>query len=180
MPKKITIPEAELFNEATGEFTYVKGQTITLEHSLVSISKWEAKWKKSYISVGPETPEEFLDYLRCMTITQNVDPNLYLTLPPLTLKEIQEYMEDPACATTFSNAGGPKNKEIITAEIIYFWMSEHNISMECQKWHINRLLALIQVCAIKRGDQKKMSRSAIMNQNRSLNEQRKKALKTKG
>ncbi len=180
MAKKIYVPDAELFNETTLEFTTVKGQTISIEHSLVSISKWESIWKKSFINTTNYTPEEYLSYIKCMTITQNVNPRIYDVLTIDNLKEIQAYIDDPMTATTFSQQNGRRGHEIITSELIYYWMTQYRIPWECQKWHINRLLTLINICAIKNGDAKKMSDSQIAAQNRALNAQRRKALGSKG
>jgi len=180
MAKKIYVPDAELFNEKTLEFITVKGQTISIEHSLVSISKWESIWKKSFINAGKYTPEEYLSYIKCMTITQNVNPRIYDVLTIENLKEIQDYIDDPMTATTFTQEGNRRAHEVITSELIYCWMTMYGIPWECQKWHINRLLTLINVCAIKNGDTKKMSKNQIAAQNSAINAQRRKMLGSKG
>lgn len=176
MPKKITIPRREFFNEQTCEFVYTDEQTLTLEHSLVSISKWESKWKKSYITEGPATLEEELDYIRCMTITQNVNEKTYYNLTQENLEEIKAYIEDPMTATTFREEKQAFKKEKITSEIIYHWMITYDIPFECQKWHLNRLLTLIRVRAIQNAPSKKMS----MEERKALNEMRRKSRGTRG
>ena len=177
----IHIDKGELYNEKTEEFIKIKDQTILLEHSLVSVSKWESKWQKAFLGGEKKTNEEMLDYIRCMTITQNVDPIIYKMISNEDLERIVKYIEAPMTATWFNEAPGAKiNKEVITAEIIYYWMITFNIPVEFQKWHLNRLLTLIKVCSIKNTPKNKMKRSEILNQNRALNQARKKSLHTKG
>lgn len=180
----IKVPAQEFFDENSQEFIETKETTLTMEHSLISISKWEAKWKKSYFAEEPKkTTEEVLDYLRCMTITpQNVDPLVYRSLSKENLKRITEYIDDPMTATTIHEVKRPgARKETVTSELVYYWMIAQNIPIEFEKWHINRLLTLIKVCAIKNDpNPKKMSRNAIMRQNRALNQARKARLHTRG
>lgn len=177
---RITIPAQELYDETSQEFIYMKEQTLEMEHSLVSLSKWESKWHKPFLGANKKTSEEILDYVRCMTLTKNVDPSVYKFLTAANLKDIQSYIDDPMTATTFSNHGSGNSGEIITSEIIYYWMISSDIPFECQKWHLNRLIALIRVCSDKNKSPKKMSKKAIMNQNADLNAARRKQLNTKG
>ena len=176
---KIVVPGLELYDESKEEFIEIKGQTIALEHSLVSISKWESKWKIPFLNNQNMTPEQILDYVRCMTITQNVDPLLYTNLTQAHLDAIRKYIDDPMTATWF-NETKKVNHEIITSELIYYWMIESNVPMECQKWHLNRLLTLIKVVNDKRQPKKKMSRRDIYKQNAALNAARKARLHTHG
>ena len=167
---QITIPAGELWDEAREEIITVESCTIALEHSLVSLSKWESKWHKPFLSDKQKTQEESLDYIRCMTITQNVPWYVYHLMTETNIKAINEYIDNPMTATTFSRQENKKqNRSIITAEIIYYWMIAFNIPQEYQKWHLNKLLTLIQVCDIKNQPEKKMSKREIMNQHRSLN-----------
>ena len=178
---RIVIPESELFNEQTGEFISVKKQTLQLEHSLVSLSKWESKWHKPFLGKEDKTFDETIDYIRCMTLSQNIDPNIYTFLTQENIKEINDYIGDPMTATTFSDDGnGRNNREIITSELIYYWMVALNIPFECQKWHLNRLLTLIRVCNIKNQPPKKRSQGQIMSRNAALNAARRKQLNSKG
>lgn len=178
---EVIIPETEYFNESTNEFINTKSQKLQLEHSLVSLYKWESKWNKSFISTDEKTTEETFDYIRCMTLTQNVDPDVYNNIPPDVLDTIRKYIEAPMTATTFNEKNVSKGKrEIITAEIIYYWMIAAQIPFECQKWHLNKLFTLIKVCNIKNAPDKKMSRQDILNKNRALNAERRKRLQTKG
>lgn len=178
---EITIPSQELWNEITQEFIITKEYTIRLEHSLVSISKWESKWHKPYLSNAPKSTEEVIDYIRCMTLTQNVDPDAYYSLSAENLSQINEYIKNPMTATWFSKGqGGGIDGEVVTSELIYYWMITLHIPTEFQKWHINRLLTLIRVCNIKSQPQKKMSTREIIERNKKLNEMRKQQLKTKG
>lgn len=181
---EITVPatKLELFDERTCQFINVniKETTLRLEHSLVSISKWESKWCKPFISKQKHTFEESLDYVKCMTITQNVDPEVYKYIKPEDFKRISEYIEAPMTATYIREIKGKTNREQPTSELIYYWMISLNIPFECQKWHLNRLLTLIRVCSFKNQPPKKMSKAEMLAQNDAINEQRLKQLKTKG
>lgn len=179
---RITIPADEQWDEEKEEFvSFRKEQTLQLEHSLVSISKWERKWHKPFLGKQEKTYEETIDYVKCMTLTQNVDPDVYNHLSKDNIKEIDEYITNPMTATTFSEEkGGKASREIVTAELIYYWMITLNIPPEYQKWHLNSLLTLIRVCNIKNAPPKKRSRRDIMSQNAALNAARRKQLNTKG
>lgn len=178
----IIVPAVEMFNEETNEFLISKKeQTLQLEHSLVSLSKWESKWCKAFLSKEEKTFEETLDYVKCMTITQNVDPEVYNRLTRSNIDEIYKYIESPMTATTFyNNQQKGIAKETVTSELIYYWMISLNIPMECQKWHLNRLLTLIRVCNVKNAPPKKMSRREIMSRNAALNAARRKQYGTNG
>ena len=177
---EITVPGKELFDEKKNEFVYLKPTTLTLEHSLISLSKWESKWKKPFLSSDKSLPET-LDYIRCMTITQNVQPDIYNYLSKENINDVTAYIEDPMTATSIKDNRPQKaNKEIITAELIYYWMVTLNIPFECQKWHLNKLLTLIDICSIKNQPSKKMSKNEILRQNRELNAARRAKYKTRG
>lgn len=178
---QITIPGIELWDEEHEEFVSTKETTLRLEHSLVSLSKWESKWNKVFLDKKDKTREETIDYIRCMTITQNVDPNVYKYLSDKNIQEINNYISAPMTATYFSEDKTKSNNgEQVTSELIYYWMISLNIPMECQKWHLNRLLTLIKVCNIKNQPPKKMSKREIMSRNAALNAQRRAKLHTKG
>lgn len=178
---QITIPAIELFDEEKQEFINVKERTLQLEHSLVSLSKWESKWCKPFLSNHEKTNEETIDYIKCMTITQNVDPQVYNCLTAENFKQINDYIQAPMTATTFSeDKNGKGGKEIVTAELIYYWMISLNIPSRFEKWHLNRLLTLIRVCNIKNEPPKKRSKRDIMSRNAALNAARKKQLNTRG
>ena len=179
---QITVPAVELWDESKQEFVIFKEQTLQLEHSLVSLSKWESKWNKAFLSSRAKTNEETIDYVRCMTITKNVDPMIYNFLTNDNISEINQYIEAPMTATYISDDGSNKstNRETVTAELIYYWMIAYNIPFECQKWHLNRLLTLIRVCNVKNSPPKKMSKSDIMRRNAQLNAERRAQLHSKG
>lgn len=171
---QITIPAFSYFDEEREEFIDVpKDTTIQLEHSLKSIAKWEAKWRKPFIGnsrTPPKTREELIDYIRCMTLTQNVDPLVYTGINNSLMQEITDYLESPMTATWFSEESNKKpSSEIITAEIIYYWMVSLKIPFECEKWHLNRLITLIRVCSIKNQPPKKMSPKQALSNRRALN-----------
>lgn len=172
---EITIPKQEYFDENHCEFVYVPEQHLTLEHSLVSLSKWESKWHKPFLQDEPKTIEESLDYIRCMTINKNVNPLAYRGITPALLMQINDYIDAPMTATWFSKEQSKGSKsEVITSELIYYWMIALQIPVEFEKWHLNRLITLIKVCNIKNAPPKKMSRREIMERNRRLNAARKK------
>lgn len=174
---EITIPKQEYFDESCGEFVYVPEQHLTLEHSLVSLSKWESKWHKPFLQEESKTIEESLDYIRCMTINKNVNPLAYRGITPALFKQINDYIDAPMTATWFSKEQSKGSKsEVITSELIYYWMIALQIPVEFEKWHLNRLITLIKVCNIKNAPPKKMSRREIMERNRRLNAARKKKL----
>lgn len=179
---QITIPARDdLWDESKGEFVTSKEQKLVLEHSLVSLSKWESKWCKPFLSKQDKTTEETIDYIRCMTLTQNVNPEIYNFLTDDNIRNVNAYIEAPMTATWFSNSNsGKQNHEQITAELVYYWMIALNIPFECQKWHLNRLLTLIRVCEIKNSPPKKMSRREILSRNAALNMARRKQLNSKG
>ena len=181
---ELLIEEKELYDEYNEEFIYVPERKLKLEHSLVSISKWESKWKKPFLKPNYVfTKDEFLDYIRCMTITQNISEETYRWLNEYEIKIIKDYINDSHTATTFndhSERPNKKTRQIVTSELIYYWMSAYNIPIECQCWHLGRLLTLIRICSIKNSKPKQMSRSEVINQNKKLNEERKKLLGTKG
>lgn len=177
----ITIPAIEMFDEKTQEFIPYKEQTLQLEHSLVSLSKWESKWCKPFLTKEGKTLEETIDYIKCMTITQNIKPEVYNRLSRSNIEDINNYIGAPMTATTFygDNDKG-RSKEIVTSELIYYWMISLNIPMECQKWHLNRLLTLIRVCNVKNTPPKKMSKRDIASRYATLNAARRNKLNTTG
>lgn len=178
---EITIPETEQWDELKQEFVYTKAQTLQLEHSLVSLSKWESKWCKPFLSKEDKTFEETIDYIRCMTLNRHVPDEVYGFLTRSNIKQINEYISAPMTATWFNkDVTGRGGREQITSELIYYWMIALNIPFECQKWHLNRLLTLIRVCNLKNQPSKKMSRREIMSRNAALNAARRKQLGTNG
>lgn len=159
----------EFYDERTNQFITTKPQTIRLEHSLISISKWEQKWHKPFLGREAKTYEEELDYIRCMIVDQNIDPNVVYAMPASDFEAIRAYINDEATATTFKKENGRTSREVITSEIIYYWMTTLEIPFECEKWHLNRLLTLIRVCNIKNAPSKKMKKKDALAQQRSLN-----------
>lgn len=178
MPLTITIPaKSDVWDEENEKFISTEETTIVLEHSLLSLSKWESKWKKSFLSdIVKKTNEEIFDYIRCMGI-EEYDPMFFNSLSREDINRISNYINDPMTATTIKDVNGGKghSRDIITNEIIYYWMAELNIPIECEQWHLNRLLTLIRVTSIKKQPPKKMGRGDVMRQNASLNRARKAA-----
>ena len=178
---QIEIPESEFYDERLEEFITTKATVLRLEHSLVSVSKWESKWRKPFLDPrNKKTEEEAVDYVRCMTLNQQVDPKLYLALTPENMEAINKYINEEQTATWFSNEDKPPNRDIVTSELIYYWMCAAQIPWEAQKWHLSRLLTLIRIASIKNAPEKKMSKSQILSRNRALNAARRKKYHTKG
>jgi len=179
---QIIIPDTEQWYEINSEFKYVKGQALQLEHSLVSISKWESKWEKPFLSKTPKTSSETLSYIQCMTLTQNVPLAIYGNLTMNNVHDIDNYVEAKMTASIVNDRntqrGGPQ--EQITSELIYYWMISLGIPFECQKWHLNRLLMLIKICNFKNTPAKKMSQQQLMSRNSALNAARRAQFNTKG
>lgn len=176
----IKIEKTELYDEIKEEFIEIPEQTLHLEHSLLSISKWESKWQKPFLVDGNKTEEEILDYMRCMTIERDVDSSVFKACSQDEIDRIHKYISSPMTATIFRKTNNPHNNEQVTSELIYYWMIAEGIPFECQKWHINRLLTLIRVCAIKNTPPKKMSKGSIAKQNAAINAARRKKLGTRG
>ena len=179
---QIKVPlNPEGWDEEKQEFIPPKEQILQLEHSLVSLSKWESKWCKPFLTKQEKTYEETIDYIKCMTLTQNVKPEVYSCLTRENIKQINEYIDAPMTATYISeDKNGKGSREQVTAELIYYWMIALNIPFECQKWHLNRLITLIRVCNVKNQPPKKMSKRELMNRNAALNAVRKKQFNTNG
>ncbi len=178
----ITIPKTELYDSKNNRFIHIKEQTLQLEHSLVSLSKWESRWHKPFLSDNYETTyEEDIDYIRCMTITQNVKPEVYNAITVKHVEQIKEYISNPMTATHFSQEPkGKLNGEEITSELMYYWMSELGIPWESQKWHLNRLITLIKIFNVKRKPQEKRSESDMWADYEALNKARREKLNSKG
>ena len=171
----------EIWDEAKNEFIPPKVQTLQLEHSLVSISKWESKWCRPFLSNKAMTVEETVDYVKCMTLTQNVSPEVYNHLTSEHIDQVRDYISAPMTATTITDDKQNKGKgEIVTAELIYYWMIALQIPFECRKWHLNQLMTLIKVCNIKNQPPKKRSKRDIMSRNTALNAARRKQMNTRG
>lgn len=176
----IIIPSIEQYDESKNEFISSKEQMLQLEHNLVSISKWESKWRKPFLTNGEKTADETTDYIKCMTLN-TVDEESYKYLTKDNLKSVREYIDNPMTATTFAkdNTKGP-NREIITSEIIYYQMTVCKIPSEYQFWHLNRLLTLIRICNIKNSPPKKMNKREVMQRNASINAARKAQMNSGG
>lgn len=177
----IIVGSTDSFNEETGEFTKVGGEILRLEHSLVSLSKWESIHEKPLLGSTNKTPEEILSYVECMLVSANSSIENLPNLSKENFEQINAYIDAKMTATWFSDAPGSlKSREVITSELIYYWMTVYNIPFECERWHLNRLFTLIRICSIKQSKPKKMSRAEIAARNRELNAQRKAQLGSSG
>lgn len=180
---RLEVPTQESYNEETREFVATHAFTLELEHSLVSLSKWESHFEKPFLSSEEKTTEELLWYIKAMTLTPNVPGEIFRRLfnNAACLDSVSKYIDAKMTATRFGysepSGGGEK---IITSELIYYWMISQNVPFQCESWHLNRLLTLIRVCSQKNAPQKKMSRSQLAQRNRLLNAQRKAQLGTSG
>lgn len=196
---EITIPGEELWDARRAEFTSTKAVTLRLEYSLVSLSKWESKWHIPFFDDSMEkTPEQMQDFVRCMTVTQGVDPTVYARLTVENLNAIYRYMEDPMTATWFAGEGRPSEKnqngtakrrarrrppgtgKVLTSEVLYSRMFQAGVPIECERWHLNRLMTLIRVCQEEQAPPRKMSRKDALRQRRELNAARMKKYGTRG
>lgn len=183
---EIIIPEQELFNARNNEFAGKVNRTkLQLEHSLISVKKWEEKWHIPFLTEGNKTHEQLLDYIRCMSINKDVDPRVFQCLTPWMIQQVMDYIGDPMTATVFSEnnglIGAQKSRgEFVTAETIYYWMISLNIPVEFQKWHLRSLLTLIRVVDLKNQPEKKMSQREWASMRHKLNEERKAKYHTSG
>lgn len=177
---QLEVPAREFYDEVNGLFINFKQESLQLEHSLVSLSKWESTWCKPFLGNDKKTDEETADYIRCMTITQHVNPIIYNSLPDEVIEQVEKYINRPMTATWFSNNSVQKSSEIITSEVIYYWMIALGIPIECQKWHLNRLLTLIRVCNIKNQAPKKQNKKDMLNSRNQLNKMRREQMHTSG
>lgn len=177
----IVIPGQEFFDEEKNEFVYTKPVSLKMEHSLISVSKWESKWHKAFLSKRERTAEETLDYFRCMTVN-HVDPSVFDYLTTENVNTIVDYINEPMTAVYINNdfENAPRSRDTTTSELLYYYMIALGIPFECEKWHLNRLLSLIHVCEIKNQPPKKMSKSAISKRNQKLNAARRKKYNTRG
>jgi hypothetical protein len=176
----IIVPSVDLFDETKQEFVVEPEVILELEHSLVSLSKWESIYEKPFLGED-KTADEVVGYIKTMTLSPNIAPEVFLRLSDQNLKEIDEYINQKMTATWFSEiSNAPKSRDVITAELIYYWMITFQIPFECETWHLNRLFTLIRICNLKQSKPQKMGRGEIAARNRELNEQRKAQLKTSG
>lgn len=174
--------EKDIWDDKIQEFVHLKefkGCTLNLEHSLISISKWEAKWHVPFIT-SEKSEEQVLHYIKCMTIDKNIPDEAYECLTLENIQDISEYINDPMTATIVNNVDSKKGHEIVTSELIYYWMVALNIPFECEKWHLNRLLRLVEVCNAKNTPAKKMGKNEIIARNKALNAARRAKYNSKG
>jgi hypothetical protein len=177
----IIVPGDEMFDEQSQEFVTKGDVTLDLEHSLVSLSKWESIYEKPFLGKDEKSMEELIGYIKAMTLTPNVPEEVFSKLSEDNFTAINNYIEAKMSATWFNDSpGAPSTRDVITAELVYYWMITFQIPFECETWHLNRLFTLIRVCNVKQAKPKKMSRSEIAMRNRELNAQRREQLGTKG
>jgi hypothetical protein len=177
----LQVAGVESFDDNTQEFIAQGGTVLELEHSLVSLSKWESIHEKPFLGKEPKTPQEIMSYVKCMTLRTDVAPEVFGQLSLEHFDEISEYLDAKMTATWFSEQpGAPRSREVITSELIYYWMTVFSIPFECERWHLNRLFTLIRICNVKQGKPEKMTRAELAQRNRELNAQRKTQMGTDG
>lgn len=180
---QITVPKTEIFDENKNQFLWIPETTIQMEHSLVSLSKWEKRHCKAYLDPKLQhSADEILDYFKCMTITQNVKNSVYLALTQRNIEDISSYINNPMTATTFNESISPKKRsnKFITSEYLYFCMFSLGIPIECEKWHLNRLLVLLKIFEEENKPHKKQSEAETLSYYAKLNAERKRKWHTKG
>lgn len=178
---RLIIDEDEVFNEEDNTFSTSGGVVLEFEHSLLSLSKWESKFQKPFLAAGVKTPEEIIGYLEAMLITPDLGLDVLYRCSPKDIDKIQEYIDSSQSATTFGSMPERRGPgEVITSELIYYWMVAFNIPFECQTWHLNRLFALVRICNIKNSKPQPLSRHEIAQRNRELNAKRKAEMGTTG
>lgn len=185
---EITIPKGQIVDDETGNvYRAEKDWTLVLEHSLISVQKWEAKWHVAFLNRGTRTFEQTIDYLRCMTLTPNVPEEIYYCIPEKEMKKVLDYVDDPMTATRVNDDsesqrgfGRKIGREVVTAEVIYYWMISLNIPAEYKKWHLNQLLTLIRVINAKNQPKKKRRMKDVLEEYRAINEANKARFHTEG
>lgn len=177
----LTVGNTEHYDEVAEEFSYRGGVELQLEHSLVSLSKWESKWEKAFLGPSEKTTEEMLGYVECMILTPDYPSDILERLNQEDLDKIGEYINLKSTATWFKeNQPQAKSREVLTNELIYYWMFSAEIPIECEEWHLNRLFTLIKVFGLKNSKPKKMSRAEMLAQNRAENARRREEAGTRG
>lgn len=178
----LVVPAMELYDSEREEFVYTKPVSFEIEHCLLAMSRWESKWKKPFLSPDEKTSDEVIDYIRCMTMSDNVPDDVYNRLPYDVIEQINDYVDAPHSATTIRNqeGSGRVRNEIVTTEVIYYWMTAFGIPFECETWNLDRLLKLIEICLIKSQPAKKMPKAQVRQMYDSLNKARRSKLHSKG
>jgi len=177
----ITVGATDIYDESADKFSTHGGLELQLEHSLVSLSKWESEFEKPFLGRNEKSGEEVLAYIRCMVLTPNPPGDFLTRLSKDNMEAINAYIDRRMTATWFADTpGAPRTRDVITSELIYYWMTVFHIPFSCEEWNLNRLFTLIRVCNIKQSKPKKMSRTEIAQRNRELNAQRRSQLGTTG
>ena len=178
---RITVPAKEMWDEEKEEFVYGDEVTLEFEHSLVSLSKWESKHHKAFLTKKEKTAEEHLDYIKCMTLTEDVPDEVYARLTQENVDQIVAYIEDPMSATYyFDDKKQTGSRDVMTAEYIYYCMFANNIPLDFENRHLNKLIAIIKMCGLKNSPPKKMSKTDIANRHRQINAANRAKYHTKG
>lgn len=180
---QITVPGTETWDEEKNLFSYSKPFVLRLEHSLVSISKWEMRWEVPYLKTLERkemTERQFIDYVKCMTMNQNVPEDVYENLTYANAEAIKEYIDRKMTAAWIAKGVARPSQETVTSDLIYYWMFSFGVPKECEKWHLNRLMMLLDIFAVKNSNNNKMSKADIYKQNRAINEARKAKYHTRG
>lgn len=182
---QLEIEGSEFFNETKQEFYYTNPCVVMLEHSLLSVAKWESKWKKPFLSSRKDdvlTNAALYDYFRCMEVEPCIESMWPVSLSPSQYQKLLKYIDEEQTATKFYSYKKDKtlSRQTITSELIYYWMASLNIPFECERWHLSRLLTLIHIASVKGQTGKKMTQKETMQMYAELNEKRKRQYNTRG
>jgi hypothetical protein len=177
----ITVLGEEHWDQENEKFVYPDSFKLELEHSLVSLSKWESKWEVPFLGEKPKTTEMVLDYIECMILTPDPPADWISKLSKENIEEITAYFDSKQSATWFNDHHPePKTGETITSELVYYWLDICDIDWQAQYWHLNRLLTLVKIHTVKQAKPKPMSRSEMLRRRRALNKQRLKEMEEGG
>lgn len=179
----------ELFDEETNTFLHPVGKKLHLEHSLLSISKWEAEWEIPFLNTD-KTSEQSLSYIKCCVLDDDFDELLLNTLSDKNILDFNAYLSKGMTAKKIIDLRSslsqkrksrrPASQKALTSEDIYYSMIQFHVWKECEEWPLQRLLSLLQLCSLKSNSTGEMSKSDQAKFYREENARRKAKYHTNG